>query len=118
MNRTPRDILTIIENKSKVPTSHNKPNVSKLTSFTPSSSSVQSSELAELTDAIHCMMKEFKFQNQKPEPVKVVTEKCVICGGPHPYYDCQATDGQVYNANIAAVNYNQNQDFLLSLLII
>jgi hypothetical protein len=111
LNRTPRDILSIIENKSKVPTSRNKPNVSKVTSFTPSPSSVQSSEMAELTDAIRCMMKEFKSQNQKPEPVKAVNEKCVICGGPHPYYDCQATDGQVYNANAAAVNYNQNQGF-------
>lgn len=93
LNRTPRDILTIIENKSKVPTSRNKPNVSKVTSLTSYSSSVQSSELAKLTDAIRCMMKEFKSQNQTPEPVKAVTEKCMICGGPHPYYDCQATDG-------------------------
>jgi hypothetical protein len=111
LNRTPMDILTIIENKSKVPTSRNKPNVSKVASLTPSSSSVQSSEMAGLTDAIYCMMKEFKSQNQKPEPVKAVNEKCVICGGPHPYYDCQATDGQVYNANVAAVNYNPNQGF-------
>ncbi|PWA87837.1 reverse transcriptase domain-containing protein [Artemisia annua] len=111
LNRTPRDILTIIENKSKVPTSRNKPNVSKVTSFAPSPSSVQSSEFAQLTDAIHCMMKEFKLQNQKPEPVKAFIEKCVICGGPHPYYDCQATDGQVYNANVAAATFTQNQGF-------
>ncbi|PWA81826.1 hypothetical protein CTI12_AA183720 [Artemisia annua] len=113
MNRTPRDILTIIESKSKVPTSRNKPNVSKATLFNPSSStsSAQPSELAALTDAVHLMMKEFKNQGQKPEQVKAVNESCVICGGPHPYYNCQATDGQAGYADVAAANFNYNQGF-------
>ena len=67
--------------------------------------------MAELTDTIRCMMKEFKLQNQRTEPVKAVIDKCVICAGPHPYYDCQATNGNVYNALVEAANYNQNQGF-------
>jgi hypothetical protein len=67
--------------------------------------------MAALTDAIRCMMREFKIQNQKSEPIKAVTENCVICCGPHPYYDCQATDGNVFNATATASNYNQNQGF-------
>ncbi|GJW14080.1 reverse transcriptase domain-containing protein [Tanacetum coccineum] len=48
--------------------------------------------------------------------VKAIKEICVTCGGPHPYYQCLATDGNVfpeYRDNIqgyvsaAAVNYNQ-----------
>ncbi|GKC60320.1 hypothetical protein Tco_1087918 [Tanacetum coccineum] len=51
-----------------------------------------------------------------PAFVKAVEEICVTCGGPHPYYQCLATDGNVfleYRDNIqeyvsaAAMNYNQ-----------
>jgi hypothetical protein len=73
LNRTPRDILSIIENKSKVLTSSKKLIVSKMTSSTPSSSA-HPSEMAELTDAIRCMMKEFKLQNQNPSPLKPLSK--------------------------------------------
>nr|GEX57356.1 hypothetical protein [Tanacetum cinerariifolium] len=53
-------------------------------------------------------------QNQSPVPVKAVEESCVTCGGTHSYYNCPATDGNVYRDNIqeyvsqaSAVNYNQ-----------
>nr|GEY21352.1 reverse transcriptase domain-containing protein [Tanacetum cinerariifolium] len=43
-----------------------------------------------------------------------VEESCVTCGGAHSYYNCPATDGNVYRDNIQeyvsqafAVNYNQ-----------
>ncbi|GKB15327.1 hypothetical protein Tco_0849250 [Tanacetum coccineum] len=51
-----------------------------------------------------------------PAFVKAVEEICVTCGGPHPYHQCLATDGNVspeYRDNIqgyvlaAVVNYNQ-----------
>nr|GEX86466.1 hypothetical protein [Tanacetum cinerariifolium] len=70
LTKTPKDALTLIENKSKVRTSRNKPVVAKLNTF----------------------------------------------GGPHPYYQCLATDGKTfpgYQDNIqayvsaAVVNYNQ-----------
>ncbi|GJS94151.1 hypothetical protein Tco_0801119 [Tanacetum coccineum] len=28
--------------------------------------------------------------------VKAVEESCVTCGGPHPYYQCLATDGNAF----------------------
>ncbi|GJS20130.1 reverse transcriptase domain-containing protein [Tanacetum coccineum] len=31
-----------------------------------------------------------------PASVKAVEEICVTCGGPHPYYQCLATDGNVF----------------------
>ncbi|GJR52326.1 reverse transcriptase domain-containing protein [Tanacetum coccineum] len=70
LNRTPRDALTIIENKFKVRTSRNKPIVSKAT-------------------------------------VKAIEETCVICGGPHPYYECLATCGNTFDACAAVWTYNQ-----------
>ncbi|GKB19875.1 reverse transcriptase domain-containing protein [Tanacetum coccineum] len=34
-------------------------------------------------------------------------EICVTCGGPHPYYECLATDSNTFNAFVATGNYNQ-----------
>nr|GEX11118.1 reverse transcriptase domain-containing protein [Tanacetum cinerariifolium] len=84
LDKIPRECLAIIESKSKVRYSHNKPVVAK------------------------------KGQNQTPAPVKAVEESCVTCRGAHSYRNCPATDGNVYRDNIqefvsqaSAVNYNQ-----------
>ncbi|GJV48390.1 reverse transcriptase domain-containing protein [Tanacetum coccineum] len=56
------------------------------------------------------------LKSSLPAFVKAVKEICVTCGGPHPYRQCLATDGNAfpeYRDNIqryvsaAAVNYNQ-----------
>ncbi|GKD03849.1 reverse transcriptase domain-containing protein, partial [Tanacetum coccineum] len=39
--------------------------------------------------------------------VKSVEEICVTCGGPHPYYECLATDSNTFNASAATGTYNQ-----------
>ncbi|GKA58349.1 reverse transcriptase domain-containing protein [Tanacetum coccineum] len=39
--------------------------------------------------------------------VKAVEETCVICGGPHPYYECLATDSNTFNASATTGTYNQ-----------
>nr|GEY15142.1 reverse transcriptase domain-containing protein [Tanacetum cinerariifolium] len=51
LNRTPRDVLTIIENNSKVRTSRNKPVVSKASATTSSSTLAYLSKITALTDA-------------------------------------------------------------------
>ncbi|GJZ93761.1 reverse transcriptase domain-containing protein [Tanacetum coccineum] len=113
LNKTPRDALTIIENKSKVRNSRNKPIVSKVSTNAPSSSTPHSPEIAALVDAVKAMLHQ---KSSPPASVKAVEEICVTCGGPHPYHQCLATDGNVfleYRDNIqgyvsaAAVNYNQ-----------
>nr|GEY25595.1 reverse transcriptase domain-containing protein [Tanacetum cinerariifolium] len=80
----PRECLAIIESKSKVRYSCNKPVVAK------------------------------KSQNQAPATMKVVEESCVTCGGAYSYRNCPVTGGNVYRNNIQefvsqafAVNYNQ-----------
>ncbi|GJV82906.1 retrovirus-related pol polyprotein from transposon TNT 1-94 [Tanacetum coccineum] len=79
LTKTPRDALTIIENKSKV-----------------------------------CIFKE--QTGCYKTFVKTVEEICVTCGGPDPYHQCLATDGNIfseYRDNIqgyvsaAVLNYNQ-----------
>ncbi|GKA91442.1 hypothetical protein Tco_0813312 [Tanacetum coccineum] len=113
LTKTPRDALTIIENKSKVHNSRNKPIVSKVNTNAPSSSTPHSPEIAALVDAVKAMLHQ---KSSPPAFVKAVEEICVTCGGPHPYHQCLATDGNVfpeYRDNIqgyvsaAAVNYNQ-----------
>ncbi|GKD39275.1 reverse transcriptase domain-containing protein [Tanacetum coccineum] len=108
LNRTPRDALMIIENKSKVRTSRNKPVVSKVSANT-SSTTACPSEIADLTDSVNAMIRHVK--TSPPEPVKAITESCVTCGGPHPYYECLVADGNTYNASAAATTYNQNQGY-------
>ncbi|GKD64289.1 hypothetical protein Tco_1306397 [Tanacetum coccineum] len=112
LTKTPRDALTNIKNKLKVRNSRNKLIVTKVSINAPSSFTPHSPEIAALVDAVKCML------HQKSSPtasVKAVEEICVTCGGPHPYYQCLATDGNVfleYRDNIqgyvsaAAVNYN------------
>ncbi|GKA84879.1 reverse transcriptase domain-containing protein [Tanacetum coccineum] len=113
LTKTPRDALAIIENKSKVRNSRNKPVVTKVSTNAPSSSTPHFPEIAALADAVKAMLLQ---KSSPPASVKAVEEICVTCGGPHPYHQCLATDGNVfpeYRDNIqgyvsaAAVNYNQ-----------
>ncbi|GJY74396.1 reverse transcriptase domain-containing protein [Tanacetum coccineum] len=103
LNHTPRDALTIIENKSKVRTSRNKPIVSKVSTTTSSSS--PSPDVTALTEIV----KELLLMNKATQQasVKAIEEICVTCGGPHPYYECLATDGNTFNASAATGTYNQ-----------
>ncbi|GJU88581.1 hypothetical protein Tco_1301004 [Tanacetum coccineum] len=121
LERRTQDVLTIIENKSKVRNSRNKSIVSQVKSSDVNSSS--SSEIAKLTHAVNqqtsvvtTAMTAILKQFQATPPlasVKAVEEICVTCGGAHPYYQCLAADGNTFRDNIqgyvsaAAVNYNQ-----------
>nr|GEV10517.1 reverse transcriptase domain-containing protein [Tanacetum cinerariifolium] len=60
LSKITREALNIIENKSKVCYSRNKPNVSRMNTTSRENSTVE--------------------------------ESCVICGGPHAYYNCIASD--------------------------
>ncbi|GJT84901.1 hypothetical protein Tco_1066618 [Tanacetum coccineum] len=124
LERSTRDVLTIIENKSKVRNSRNKSIVSQVKSSDVSSSSPY--EIAKLTHAVNqqtsdvttamtAILKQFQA-TPPPASVKAVEEICVTCGGAHPYYQCLAADGNTfleYLDNIqgyvaaAAGNYNQ-----------
>ncbi|GJS10999.1 reverse transcriptase domain-containing protein [Tanacetum coccineum] len=76
---------------------------------TSSSTTACPSEMAALTDAVNAMLRHVK--TSPPETVKAISESCVTCGGPHPYYECLAADGNTFNASAAAATYNQNQGY-------
>ncbi|GJT96174.1 reverse transcriptase domain-containing protein [Tanacetum coccineum] len=112
LDKMPRDCLRIIESKSKVRNSRNKPVVAKVSSST--STPGISSDVAELKDMVKALLLDKKNQSPAPTPVKAVEESCVTCGGAHSYQTCPATTGNVYRDNIqeyvsqaAAANYNQ-----------
>ncbi|GJU98148.1 reverse transcriptase domain-containing protein [Tanacetum coccineum] len=93
-SKTPRDALAIIENKSKVRNSRNKPVVSKVSTNAPSSSTPHFTEIATLADALKAML----LQKSSPlASMKAIEEICVTCGGPHPYHQFLATDGNVFS---------------------
>nr|GEU50918.1 reverse transcriptase domain-containing protein [Tanacetum cinerariifolium] len=102
LERSTQDVLTIIENKSKVRNSRNKPIVSQVKAYDVNSNS----EIAKLTHAVNqqtsvmttattAMLKQFPA-TPPPAPVKAVEETCVTCGGAHPYYQCLATGGNTF----------------------
>nr|GFC05401.1 reverse transcriptase domain-containing protein [Tanacetum cinerariifolium] len=124
LERRTQDVLTIIENKSKVRNSRNKSVVSQVKSCDANSNS--SSEIAKLTHAVNqqtsyvttamtVILKQFQA-TPPPACVKAVEEICVTCGGAHPYYQCLASGGNTFpelRDNIqgyvaaATINYNQ-----------
>nr|GEX79808.1 reverse transcriptase domain-containing protein [Tanacetum cinerariifolium] len=112
LDKMSRECLAIIESKSKVCYSRNKPVVAKV-STNPSTSGI-SPDVAKLKDMVKALLLDKKSQNQSLAPVKTVEESCVTCGGAHSYRNCPTTDGNVYRDNIQefvsqafAVNYNQ-----------
>ncbi|GJY32876.1 hypothetical protein Tco_0417345 [Tanacetum coccineum] len=103
LNRTPRDAWTIIESKSKVSSSRNKPIVSKVSTTTSSPSPYL--DVTALTEIV----KELVLTNNATQQatVKAIEETCVTYGGPHSYYECLATGGNTFDACAAVGTYNQ-----------
>nr|GEU53449.1 reverse transcriptase domain-containing protein [Tanacetum cinerariifolium] len=124
LERHTQDVLTIIENKSKVRNSRNKSVVSQVESCDANSKS--SSEIAKLTHAVNQQMSDVttamtailkQFQaTPPPVSVKAVEKIYGTCGGAHSYYQCLTADGDTFPelqdniqgyVSAAAVNYNQ-----------
>ncbi|GKD63290.1 hypothetical protein Tco_1305398 [Tanacetum coccineum] len=103
LERSTQDVLTIIENKSKVRNSRNKSVVSQMKSSDGNSSSFDivklthavNQQTSAVTTAMTAILKQFQA-TPPPASVKVVKEICVTCGGPHPYYLCLAADGNTF----------------------
>nr|GEX23083.1 reverse transcriptase domain-containing protein [Tanacetum cinerariifolium] len=101
LEKRTQDVLTIIENKSKI---------AKLTHAVNEQTSV-------VTTAMTAILKQFQATSP-PASVKSVKKICVTCGGAHPYYQCLAADGNTFlkfrdniHGYISAtvVNYNQGK---------
>nr|GEZ01162.1 reverse transcriptase domain-containing protein [Tanacetum cinerariifolium] len=76
LDKMTRECLCIIESKSKVRYSRNKPVVSKVS--TTASTSGISPDVAELKDMVRALLLDKK--GQSPAPMKAIEESCVTCG--------------------------------------
>ncbi|GJZ51186.1 reverse transcriptase domain-containing protein, partial [Tanacetum coccineum] len=95
LTKNTQEALTIIENKSKVQTSRNKPQVAST-----SGSSTQDAALTALTKQVEALV----LMNR---PIISIRNGCETCGGPHPYYECQAAGGHTQDVYATLGTYNQ-----------
>ncbi|GJR81554.1 reverse transcriptase domain-containing protein [Tanacetum coccineum] len=86
LDKMPRDCLRIIESKSKVRNSRNKPVVAKVSSST--STPGISSEVAELKDMVKALLLDKKNQSPAPTPSKRRGMFVVIAVVAHSYQTC------------------------------
>ncbi|GKB73045.1 hypothetical protein Tco_0934457 [Tanacetum coccineum] len=96
LKRIAQDVLKIIENKSKVHTSRNKPIVSQVKASNVDSSEIASAVSSAVTSAMTAMFKQHQV-TPAPASVKAIEESCVTCGGAHSYRQCPATDSNTFS---------------------
>ncbi|GKB56642.1 hypothetical protein Tco_0912828 [Tanacetum coccineum] len=98
-----QEALTIIENKSKVQTSRNKPQVAS-----SSGSSAQDAHITSLTKQVEALLSLHRPVNSVQNGVNSVQNGCETCGGPHAYHECQAAGGYTQEDVYATTGtYNQ-----------
>nr|GEV77515.1 reverse transcriptase domain-containing protein [Tanacetum cinerariifolium] len=102
LSKTTREALKIIENKSKVRYSRNKPNVSRMNSTSRENASKTDDRIDKLADQILTLVDIFAKKVITPAPVKAVEESCVTCG-----YNCLNTDSNQSSVYVATDTYNQ-----------
>ncbi|GKF61738.1 hypothetical protein Tco_0181792, partial [Tanacetum coccineum] len=107
LSKTTIEALNIIENKSKVRYSRNKPNVSRVNTTSRESSSKTDERIDKLADQISTLVEIVSKKVVTPATVKAVEESCVTCSGPHAYYNCPNTDINQSSVCAATGTYNQ-----------
>nr|GEY31444.1 reverse transcriptase domain-containing protein [Tanacetum cinerariifolium] len=110
LDKMPRERLAIIESKSKVRYSRDKPIVAKVS--TNASTYGVSPDVAELNDMVRALLLDKKGQNQSHAPMKAVEESCVTCGVNYNQgntsYRPQMMSNQVRPPGFPPVPNNQN----------
>nr|GEV26449.1 reverse transcriptase domain-containing protein [Tanacetum cinerariifolium] len=105
LNKTTREALQIIENKSKVRYSRSKSNVSKVNTNSRDVVSKTDDRIDKLANQISNLVE--IVNKQVVAPAKAVEKTCVTCGGAHAYYECIATDSNPSSICAATGSYNQ-----------
>nr|GEW33808.1 reverse transcriptase domain-containing protein [Tanacetum cinerariifolium] len=105
LSKTTREALQIIENKSKVCYSRNKPNVSRMNTTFRKNASKTDDMIDKLADQISTLVDIFAKKVVTPAPVKAVEESCVTCGGNHAYYNCLDTDSNQPSVCVATEEF-------------
>nr|GEV89468.1 DNA-directed DNA polymerase [Tanacetum cinerariifolium] len=105
LNKTTREALKIIENKSKVRYSTSKLNVSRVNTNSRDVVSKTDDRIDKLADQIFSFVE--IVNKQVIAPAKAVEKTCVTCGWAHAYYECIATDSNPSSVCAATGSYNQ-----------
>ncbi|GJU99472.1 hypothetical protein Tco_1328743 [Tanacetum coccineum] len=107
LSKTTREALNIIENKSKVRYSRNKPNASRMNTTSRESVSKTDERIDKLADQLSTLVEIVSKKVVTPAPVKAVEETCVTCGGAHSWYNCPTTDNNQASVCATTGTYNQ-----------
>nr|GEV77628.1 reverse transcriptase domain-containing protein [Tanacetum cinerariifolium] len=107
LSKTTREALQIIETKSKVHYSRNKPNVSRKNTNSRENANKTDDRIDKLADQISTLVDIFAKKVVTPAPVKAVEESCVTYGGNHAYYNCPNTDINQLSVCVVTGTYNQ-----------
>nr|GEV85191.1 reverse transcriptase domain-containing protein [Tanacetum cinerariifolium] len=107
LNKTTREALKIIENKSKVRYSRSKSNVSRVNMNSRDNVSKADDRIDKLADQISILVEIVNKQVITPATAKAVEKTCVTCGGAHAYYDFIATDSNQPSVCAKTGSYNQ-----------
>nr|GEX32125.1 DNA-directed DNA polymerase [Tanacetum cinerariifolium] len=92
LNKTTREALKIIENKSKVRYSKSKSNVSRVNTNSRDTVSETDDRIDKLSDQISNLVEIVNKQVTNLASAKAVEKTYATYGGAHAYYDCIATD--------------------------
>nr|GEX89909.1 hypothetical protein [Tanacetum cinerariifolium] len=68
-----------------------------------SDSSSQNDAITTLSRQVEALSKQISSMNK---PVHAIQEGCETCGGPHPYFECQAASGYTQDVYATTGNYN------------
>nr|GEZ91941.1 reverse transcriptase domain-containing protein [Tanacetum cinerariifolium] len=105
LNKTTREALKFIENKSKVHYSRSKSNVSRVNTNSRDNVSKTDDRIDKLDDQISNLIE--IVNKQVIAPAKAVEKTCVTSGGTHAYYDFIATDSNQPSVCAEIGSYNQ-----------
>nr|GFB60588.1 hypothetical protein [Tanacetum cinerariifolium] len=105
LNKTTREALKIIENKSKVRYSRSKSNVSRVNMNSRDNVSKTDDRIDKLADLISNLVE--IVNKQVIAPAKAIKKTYVTYGGGHAYYECIATDSNQPSVCAATGSYNQ-----------
>nr|GEX44330.1 reverse transcriptase domain-containing protein [Tanacetum cinerariifolium] len=107
LSKTTREALNIIENKSKVRYLRNKSNVSRVNTTSKENASKTDDMIDKLADQISTLVEIVSEKVVTLATMKAVEESCVICGGPHAYYNCITTNSNQSSVCTTMSTYKQ-----------
>ncbi|GJR98888.1 reverse transcriptase domain-containing protein [Tanacetum coccineum] len=107
LSKTTREALNIIENKSKVRYSRNKPNASRMNTTSRESDSKTDERIDKLADQLSTLVEIVSKKVVTPALVKAIEKRTFTCGGAHSWYNCLTTDNNQASVCATTGTYNQ-----------